>query len=108
MGKNALSSSSLHGKAGEGWGRAGGGRFGRPGPRRRPGVEGKERGSCGEMIPCLTSAGDGVWWSGHGGQRRRCYKAGGGGARGAKEELGWRLWLVVVDVVLGDAPRPLL
>ena len=60
------------------------------------------------MIPCLTSAGDGVWWSGHGGQRRRCYKAGGGGARGAKEELGRRRWLLVVDVVLGDAPRPLL
>ena len=108
MGKNALSSSSLHGKAGEGWGRAGGGRFGRPEPRRRPGVEGKERGSCGEMIPCLTSAGDGVWWSGHGGQRRRCYKAGGGGARGAKEKLGRRRWLWVVDAILGDAPRPLL
>ena len=50
------------------------------------------------MIPCLTSAGDGVWRPGHGGQRRRCYKAGGGGARGAKEELGRRRWLLVAAV----------
>ena len=108
MGKNALLLPPPRGRTGEGPSGAGGGRFGRPGPRRRPGVEGKERGSCGEMIPCLTSAGDGVWWSGHGGQRRRCYKAGGGGARGAKEKLGRRRWLWAVDVILGNAPRPLL
>ena len=60
------------------------------------------------MIPGLTSSGGGVWRPGHGGQRRQGYKADGGVARGAKEELGRRRWLLVVDVVLGDAPRPLL
>ena len=71
-------------------------------------MRGKGRGSCGGLIPGLTSSGGGVWRPGHGGQWWRGYKAGGGGARGAKEKLGRRRWLWVVDAILGDAPRPLL
>ena len=78
---------------GGGGGASAAARFGLPGSRRRPGLRGKGRGSCGGLIPGLTSSGGGVWRPGHGGQRRQGYKAGGGGARGAKEELGWRRWL---------------
>ena len=78
------------------------------GARRQEGVGEKWRGGRGDLIPPLTMSWGGARRPGHGGQRRRGYKASGGGARGAKEELGRRRWLVVVDVVLGDAPRPLL
>ena len=67
----ALSSSSLHGKTGEGPSGAGGDRFGRSAPRRRPGVEGKGGGGSAGSIPGLTLCRGGAWRPGHGGQQRR-------------------------------------
>ena len=68
---------------GGGWGAPAATRFGPPGPRQRPGLRGKERGSRGGLIPGLTSSDGGAWRPGYCDQRRRSYKVGGGGARGA-------------------------
>ena len=71
----ALSSSSLHGKTGEEPSGAGGGRFGRSGPRRRPGVEGKRGGGSAGSIPGRNSARGVLRWLGHSGRRRRVVAA---------------------------------
>ena len=73
MGKNALSSSSSRPEQGRGVGSAGGGRFGRPGPRRRPGVEGKGGGGPAGLIPGLTLGRGGAQGRGDAGRRRRHY-----------------------------------
>ena len=70
MGQIALSSSSLHGKTGEEPSGAGGGRFGRPGPRRHLGVEGKGGGGPAGSIPNRSSARGGLRWPGHCGRWR--------------------------------------
>ena len=66
-------SSFLHGKQGRRPRGAGGGRFGRPGPRRRPGVREKgARGTWGS-IPRLTSGWGGAQRRGDGSGRRRLW-----------------------------------
>ena len=76
MGKNALLLPPPRGRTGEGPSGAGGGRFGRPGPRRRPGVEGKGGGGPAGSIPGLTLGRGGAQRRGDAGWRRRRYRSG--------------------------------
>ena len=91
MAKLPSPSSFLHGKQGRRPQGAGGGRFGRPGPRRRPEVRGKGARGTWDLIPRLTSARGVARRRGGAGRRRRRYwsgaaalalRRGGGGDQG--------------------------
>ena len=84
----ALSSSSLHGKTGEGPSGAGGDRFGRSAPRRRPGVEGKGGGGSAGSIPNRSSARGGLRWPGHCGRWRRRWRPWAGVPEGRRRPRG--------------------
>ena len=100
-----LSSSSLHGRTGEGPSGAGGDRFGRSAPRRRPGVEGKGGGGSAGLIPGLTLCRGGAWRPGHGGQQWRGVSERPRRCRAAERGRGVAARFEVVGVVLGGALR---